>query len=434
MKTTRENSYSRRDFIRGSLISMAGISLLPLNSCIKPGDTVTLGFIGLGRQADFLLHSFLKINGVRVIAGADVYAVKRERFKIKADTFYKESGINHTVKVFEDYRSILDDKSIDAVIIATPDHWHAIMAINACKAGKDIYLEKPLTFTIKEGIEVVNAVRSSGRIMAVGSQQRSDSGFQHAVKSVQEGKIGQLEKVLVFNGMNQHPLPYTLPEEPVPDGLDWKTWLGPLPYYHFNKELNPPVSVNPIVDEKIWGGWRWYKEFGGGLLTDWGAHMVDIAQWGMGFDLSGPVRIIPAGHENNEFLTYVYSNGLHLSHQAFNGDMRGVKFMGSDGWIEVARGFFNSSDETLKPAIQHEDVPYEGRSGHLENFIESVKAHKDPVVPVEIGHRTCTACTLGNIAYELNRPVEWDPEKESFVNDPEAETFMHREYLNGYNL
>jgi len=429
-----KNNYSRRSFIKGTLTGMAGIYILPFGSCVKPSDTVNLGFIGLGRQSDYLLNSFLKISGVKVIAGADVYAVKRERFKINADTYYKEAMIDHKVQVYENYKEILDRKDIDAVIIATPDHWHAIIAVDTCNAGKDIYLEKPLTLTINEGIELVKVVRAKDRILAVGSQQRSDIGFQHAVNSVKEGKIGELEKVHVFNGSDPYPKSYNLPEESLPAGLNWNLWLGPLPYYHYNKVLNPPVTTNPMKNEEFWGGWRWYKEFGGGLMTDWGAHMIDIAQWGMGMDLSGPEHIIPAGVENREFLTFKYNNGLELTHQAFHGDTRGVKFWGSNGWIEVARGYLTASDESLLLSVKKEEEPYEGRYGHLINFIDAVKAHKDPVVPVEIGHRTCSACTLANIAYELNRALTWDPGKQSFVNDQDAEKFLQREYFNGYTL
>ncbi len=434
MKKEISNYYSRRSFIATSLMGIAGVSLLPLKSCAKASDTINLGFIGLGRQAMFLMGSFIKMEGVRVLAGADVYAIKRERFLQRADTYYRGAEINQKVDIYEDYRKILERKDIDAVVIASPDHWHAIIAIEACNAGKDIYLEKPLTLTIKEGQELVKAVRRNNRILAVGSQQRSDENFIYANDLVRNGKIGTLEKVNAHLGPSPHPLPYTLPEEPIPDGLNWERWLGPLPDYHFNKELNPPISLDPQVDEEFWGGWRWYKEFGGGLMTDWGAHMIDIAHWGMDMDKSGPVKIIPAGHEDAEFLTYQYANNLKLTIQPFNEEIRGVKFWGADGWIEVSRGRFDTSIEELRPEVKKDDVPYEGRSKHHLDFIEALKSRKDPVVPVEIGHNSCVACTLGNIAYELNRPVNWNPETEVFVNDPEAEKYLHYKYREGYEL
>jgi predicted dehydrogenase len=198
--------------------------------------------------------------------------------------------------------------------------------------------------------------------------------------------------------------------------------------------LNPPISLDPPVDEQFWGGWRWYKEFGGGLMTDWGAHMMDIAQWGLGVDRSGPVKITPAGYEGAEFLTYEYASGVPLTIEPFKEDTRGVRFIGSDGWLEVARGYFNASDESMKPEVKKDEVAYEAKSAHHENFIRSVMTRKDPVVPVEIGHRSATACNLGNIAYWVGRSIRWDPDKQTFVNDPEAEKYFSREYLNGYNF
>lgn len=436
MLTRRQNQYSRRSFIGTSLAGLAGISLLPFHSCVKKAasDTINLGFIGLGRQAMSLLSGFLRINGVRVIAGADVYAIKRERFKLSVDDFYKKADFKPEVELYENYKDLLDRKDIDAVVIATPDHWHALIAIDACRAGKDIYLEKPLTLTIKEGIELVKAVRYHNRILAVGSQQRSDAIFQHAIKMVKEKKIGELTSISAFNGEDAFPKPYDLPEEAIPEGLNWEMWLGPLPYYHFNNELNPLISLDPPRNEEIWGAWRWYKEFGGGLMTDWGAHMIDIAQWGMGVDRSGPVKIIPPGIEGVENLTYKYSNGLDLVIEAFDEDRRGVKFYGTNGWIIVSRGYFKASDESLNPVVKKDKSPYEGRSGHLENFIDAVRERIDPVAPVEIGHRTCTVCTLGNISHELNRTLNWDPETESFVDDLEAQAYLHREYHNAYIL
>ncbi len=430
----KPKTFSRRAFLSTSLAGIAGLSVLSLKSCGKSGD-LRLGFIGLGRQANYLQTSFLGIEGVEVVAGADVYQVKRERFQQKAMKYYKELERKVRVEVYEDYRELLARRDIDAVVIASPDHWHARMAIDACQAGKDIYLEKPLTFTIKEGIELVKAVRENDRILAVGSQQRSDDNFKHAIEVARSGRLGKLKRVSVFVGNDPHPIPYNQPEEPVPSGLDWNAWIGPAPYQHFNKELNPPISLNPPENEQFWGGWRWYKEFGGGLMTDWGAHMIDIAQWGMGVDKSGPVRIIPAGFEEAEYLRFEYKDAPTVTLEPFNGETRGVKFWGENGWIEVARGVFNaSSPEFYAEEVEDTEVPYEGRAAHHVDFIESVKQHKDPVVPVEIGHRTCTACTLANIAHELGRPVGWDPENEKFVNDPEAEKFFHRKYENGYTL
>ena len=432
-----KNNLDRRSFLKKSLIGAAGVSLLPLYSCKKTADdTLRLGFIGLGRQTNYLQSSFLKIDPkVKIVAGADVYAIKRERFLKKCNDYYKSVNEEVQVTAYEDYTDLLARTDIDAVVIASPDHWHARMGIDACLAGKDIYLEKPLTYSIKEGQELIKAVRGNDRILAVGSQQRSDPNFQHAVNLAKDGKLGKLTKVEVFLGrLDSHPMPYDLPEEPVPDGLNWDMWIGPAPKLHFNSKLNPPISLDPPVDEQFWGGWRWFKELAGGLMTDWGAHMMDIAQWGMGYDHSGPVKVIPIGFEGNEFLTYVFDNGLEIKHVDFNKGQQGVKFYGENAWVEVGRDHFIASDESLYAEVEDTEVPYEGRAAHHINFIESIRTRKDPAATVEIGHSICTSCTLGNIASELGRPVEWDPANQVFVNDEEASEFLHRDYENGYKL
>lgn len=431
-------SISRRKFIGTSLAGAAGLSLLPLiKGCKTPAnDIIRLGFIGLGRQAMYLMNGFRRIQGVQIVAGADVYGVKRNRFEIRMNDFHKENDLNVNVQTYEHYHQILNRKDIDAVVIASPDHWHGIMGVEACEAGKDIYMEKPLTFTIKEGVELVRAVRSGNIVLATGSQQRSDKNFQHAVNMVKSGRIGRIEKIFAYVG--GPPVPYDLPKEQVPGDLNWDLWLGPNPFVHYNHELNPPISLDPPVNEQLWGAWRWYKELGGGFTTDWGAHMFDIAQWAIDKDDSGPVRIIPAGYGNYEHLTYEYADGIIMTEEPFNeARTKGVKFVGADGWIEVSRGHYKASDPSLMPPEEEktaEDVAYETGIPHLVNFIDSMRTRKDPIAPVEVGHRTCTTCTLGNIAYELMRPVNWNPAAESFVNDPAAEAFYHRQYRPGYSL
>lgn len=424
----KKNTFSRRAFIGTSLLGVAGLTLIPSCKIKAPSDTLRLGFIGLGRQAMYLMSSFIRIEGVRVVACADVYERKNIRFANTVNAFYAENNIKSEMTAYSDYRKLLEREDIDAVVIASPDHWHYHMAADAISAGKDVYLEKPLTFTIAEGINLVKSVRDNDAILAVGSQQRSDSSFQHAIKLASEGRLGDLQKIDVFIGENPHPVPYDRPEETLPDDLNWEMWLGPNPYVHYNEVLNPMITIDPPSDEKDWGAWRWYKETGGGLMTDWGAHMFDIAQWGIGKDHSGPSKIIPIGFEGNEFLKYIYASGLEMEVKAFDGGTRGVKFWGSDAWIEISRDKFVASDESLNPVVEETEVPYEARAGHHQDFINSVKNHVDPVVPVEIGHRTNTVCCLGNIAHELGRPVEWDPGTESFVNDEEAEKMITREY------
>ena len=321
-------------------------------------------------------------------------------------------------------------------MIATPDHWHAFIAIDACKAKKNVYLEKPLTFTIKEGQMLVKAVRENDVVLGVGSQQRSDANFQHAVKMVQSGKLGKIEKVHAYVGAP--PKPYDLPEEEVPADLNWPLWLGPSQYLHFNSELNPPISIEPEQNEQFWGAWRWYSEIGGGFTTDWGAHMFDIAQWGLGMDNSGPVEITPPGFEGTEYLTYKYADGVIMTEEPFDEAMtKGVKFIGDKGWVEVSRGHYKASDDSLlPPQVEETEGAYETKIPHLVNFIDSVKSGTDPVVPVEIGHRSCTVCTLGNIAYEMQRTIKWDPTTEKFVSDSDAEGnhLYNKTYTEGFKL
>jgi predicted dehydrogenase len=430
--------FSRRKFLGTSLLGATGLSFLPKIAFAKKDQISTsedihqirLGFIGVGRQAMGILNGMMRIPGVEVLACADVYEIKRERFKLRVEKISNELGKpSPKIDVYKDYKDLLARQDIDAVVIASPDHWHALMAIDACKSGKDVYLEKPLTLTIKEGQELIKAVRSNGTVLALGSQQRSDINFQHAARMVQKGRLGNIKQVLVHVGQPEHPSPYDLEAQPIPNGLDWDAWLGPLPKMVFNENLNPTISLNPEENEKVWGAWRWYRESGGGYMTDWGAHMFDIAQWGLGMDRSGPVKVIPRNDANP--LKYVYANGTEMIVGPFDEGRQGVKFIGEKGWIKVSRGNFDSSDESLKPTMERPNLGY---SSHYWDFIDSILKRKDPIVPVEIGHSSCIVCTLGNIAHELQRPIEWDPITESFPNDKEATNKMHYQYQNGYKL
>jgi predicted dehydrogenase len=271
----------------------------------------------------------------------------------------------------------------------------------------------------------------------LGSQQRSDPNFQHAVKLVQSGALGKIEKVNAYVGAP--PKPYDLPEEKIPADLNWDLWLGSLPIpIHYNAQLDPPITIEPEKNEQFWGAWRWYTEMGGGFTTDWGAHMFDIAQWGLGMDRNGPVEISPIG-DGTEFMQFKYANGVVMTSEPFDaGKTKGVKFIGKDGWIEVSRGTFKASnDKFLPPAKSKDDTgPYETKIPHQVNFIEAVRMRKDPAVPVEIGHSSCTVCNLGNIACQLKRTIKWNPTTETFVDDTDgaATKMMHYEYRKGWKL
>jgi predicted dehydrogenase len=435
----QKKGWSRRQFLGASALGVAGLTVLPAMSgfATPAADSeITLGFIGLGQQANFLLNGFLEIPGVNVVAGCDVYGIKRKRFQKKVDAFNTKKGKKLKVETYEKYGEILKRKDINAVVIAVPDHSHAYIAIAALKAGKDVYLEKPMTFTIKEGQELKKAVRETKRIFGLGSQQRSDPNFQHAVNLVQTGALGKITKVNAYVGAP--PKPYDLPEETLPADLNWDLWLGPLPAtIHYNKELDPPISIDPEENEKFWGGWRWYKEMGGGFTTDWGAHMFDIAQWGLGMDRNGPVEISPIG-DGSEYISWTYANGVVMTSEPFDEKKtKGVKFIGEKGWIEVSRGYFKGSDPKYDSKEKvTSDGPYETKIPHQINFIESVRGRKDPAVPVEIGHSSCTVCTLGNIACDLKRTIKWNPKTETFIDDTDgaATKKMHYQYRAGWKL
>jgi predicted dehydrogenase len=430
---------SRRQFISSSALGMAGLFVLPrIGSAnhLQDQATIRLGFIGLGQQSMSLLYGFNQIPGVEVVAGADVYGIKRKRFEKRVLANNTKAGRTSKVETYEKYMDLLNREDINAVVIAVPDHAHAMIAIAACKAGKDVYLEKPMTFTIKEGQELRRVVRETKRILGLGSQQRSDTNFQHAVNLVQTGALGKITKVNAYVGAP--PKPYDLPAEPVPADLNWDLWLGPLSAnIHYNSQLDPPISLDPDVNEKFWGGWRWYKEMGGGFTTDWGAHMFDIAQWGLGMDRNGPVEASPIG-DGSEFMSFKYANGVILTSETWDvRKTKGVKFWGVDGWIEVARGYFNASDQKFfAPKKEVVSGAYETRVPHQANFIEAVRTRKDPVVPVEIGHSSCTVCNLGNIACELKRTVKWNPATETFVDDTDgaATKLMQYKYRDGWKL
>jgi predicted dehydrogenase len=435
----QKKELSRRQFLNSAVMGMAGTFLLPRFNTFtqnQSGTDIKLGFIGVGQQSTNLVTSFLQIPGVQIVAGCDVYGIKLKRFVKRVKNFYAKAGKEVTIETYEKYGDLLNRKDINAVVIAVPDHAHAMVAIAACKAGKDVYLEKPMTFTIKEGQELRRVVRETGRILALGSQQRSDPNFQHAVKMVQSGALGKISKVNAYVGAP--PKPYNLPKEQVPADLNWDLWLGPLPStIYYNQELDPPITVDPDVNEKYWAAWRWYKEMGGGYTTDWGAHMFDIAQWGLGMDRNGPVEISPIG-DGTEYMTFKYATGVVMTSEPFNDKKtKGVKFWGEKGWIEVARGFFNASDSKFYSSEKVKSTgPYETKVPHQANFIDSVRKRKDPVVPVEIGHSSATVCNLGNIACDLKRTIKWNPAKEIFVDDTDgaATKKLHYEYRPGWKL
>ncbi len=430
---------SRRDFLGLSALGLASLTILPswtLNGVkIAPSDRIVLGFVGLGQQGLSDFYSFSECPGVQVAACCDVDSIKRERFRRRVAEWQKKSGQNERCDMYEFYEDLLERKDIDAIEIATPDHWHALIAIHSCQAGKDVYCQKPLAYTITEGLAVQAAVRANHRIMQMGSQQRSSKEFQQAIALVRAGGIGHINEIHVRVG--DPPKPLNLPEERVPANLNFNQWMGPLndPKIHYHPDLCPPISLDPDVNEKLWGAWRWYQETGNGYPADWGAHMYDIAQAAIGMDGLGPVEFIPQGYNGLKHATMKYANGIVMTEQPFDEskpDWQGIKFIGDDGWLKVSRGYIECSKKDLlkKQEEKVEKGQYEVSSPHMQNFIDAIRAHKDPIAPVEYGCSTNTLCCLFNIARELKRPVKWNPALLSFEGDKEAAA--HRLYWYEY--
>ena len=406
--TKFKNNMERRNFLKASALGLAGTMVAPsaiMASTSKSkkktaaNDKIRLGFIGLGQQTNYLLSSFIKMEAVLVVAGCEVYDIKRDRFRNNVEKHYQSKGMkNCAPAMYVDYNDLLAREDIDAVVIATPDHWHAAIAIAACKAGKDIYLEKPMTLTIYEGQQLVKAVRKYNRILQVGSQQRSSEEFIHAVNMAREGNLGQIRKVELFVGRwegQPFPVKCPRPKEAVPAGLDWER---------------------------------------GGYMTDWGAHMFDIVQWALGKDGSGPTEVIPPGYSFYKNLTYKYDNGVVVEETPFDDKGQGVKIYGDEGWIAVHRGNLYASDPKFEMNVAVNEVPFEARAGHHRVFIESIKSRIDPNVPVEVGHSSCNMCNIGIIAGELGRPLVWNPIVQKFMHDEEANALKHYDYRVGYKI
>lgn len=445
MKEETKNGISRREFLRLSALGLTGLTILPswVSNGVKvaPSDRVVLGFVGLGQQGLSDFQSFSSCPGVMVAACCDVDSIKRERFRRRVEKWQKSQDLAPRCDMYEFYEDMLGRKDIDVIEIATPDHWHALAAIHACQTDKDVYCQKPLAYTITEGLAVQRAVRDNNRVFQIGSQQRSSKEFQDAIALVRAGKIGHIDKV--YARVGEPPKPLDLPEMPVPGNLNFNQWLGPLndPKVHYHPDLCPPVSLDPDQNEKLWGAWRWYQETGNGYTADWGAHMFDIAQAAIGMDGSGPVEFIPQGYNGAEYATMKYANGIVMTEQPFQENdpgARGIKFIGDKGWLKVARGYIECSDPSLL-AKEEKKIgagEYEVSSPHMQNFIDCVRSRQNPIAPVEVGCSTNTLCCLQNIARELGRPVKWDPATLSFNGDKEAQN--HRlywyEYRNPYKL
>lgn len=426
-----ENSMNRRDFVGKAATALAGITILPRHVLggtrpdgsryIAPSDIISLGFIGTGKQGRGLTSSFLSTNEARIVAISEVYKAKAQLALDRIKAHYEKNtqlGAYAEIPVYNDFRELLARKDIDAVVIATPDHWHAAMSVRAAEAGKDIYCEKPLALTVKEGRAMVNAARKYKRVFQTGSMQRSWPEFRQTAELVRNGYIGEIKSIKVNVG--PPPKAYDLAAESIPEGLDWNAWLGPNSPVAFNSELAPPTSKD------VFPNWRNYREFGGGMVTDWGAHMFDIVQWALNMDDSGPVEVIAPDGKEHPFLTYRYENGITMTHEKWDWN-NAILFTGTEGELRVQRKKIDTTPASLATKVIGESEKHVYKSeNHYKDFLDAMRKRSKPICDVEIGHRTASVCNIGNIAYQLNRTLQWNPKKETFKKDDEANALLGR--------
>jgi predicted dehydrogenase len=429
-------SLSRRDFLRHSTASAAGLglSLAMPNVLTRPafgaearksaGEGIRLGVIGVGGQGKSHLGTPSVTPGLFALCDVD----KNRLAEAKAQV---EKKVGRTVATYGDYRQMLESKEIDAVIVATPDHWHALQAIHACQAGKDVYVEKPLTLTVHEGWAMIKAARQHHRIVQTGSQQRSwvDGKFRRACEYVRSGRIGDVKTIRVgLPGVNWTKEALVPDSEPPPE-LNYDLWLGPAPWRPYNKH-------------RVHYYFRFFWDYSGGQMTNWGAHHLDIAQWALDMDQSGPVAVearaeydpqkryeVPDWFE----ITYRYAKGVRiLCGQSHRG---GTTFEGTDGLIYVDRGRLECTVKgVLEEPLGQDDVRLPESRNHHENWFESIKSRKPPICDVAIGHRSAVVCHLGNIAVRLGRAIKWDPVKEQILGDEDATRRLSYAYRAPWSL
>jgi predicted dehydrogenase len=423
----------RRSFIKKSTVASSVFSIVPSHvmgfSGVTPNDKIHLGFIGVGRQGRGLMTNFVNYDNAAVVAVSDVDIKKMAYF---TETFQKQlvrkKKASQQLNEIKSYRELLGRKDIDAVVIASPDHWHAQMAVDAAKAGKDIYCEKPLSSSVAEGRAMVDAARKYQRVFQTGSMQRSWERFRHGVELIRNGYIGQIKEIKVAVGA-----PYKacdLPTQETPDIIDWDAWIGPAPYRGYHMDLACPL------EDKRWGQWRDYKPFGGGMITDWGAHMFDIIQWALDQDHSGPTVFTPPSRPAESGLNYTYNNGIKVTHTKWGDGNNEIQFIGSEGRLEVSRSYLRTyPNEALADTLLKDSDTQRvyNSENHHEDWLDAIRNRTRPICDVEIGHRTASVCNIANIAYSLQRPLKWNPVREQFVDDHGANLMLDRAYRGQWN-
>jgi predicted dehydrogenase len=411
-------SVSRREFLKGSAAvagaAFAWPTIVPSSvfGAAAPSNRLAMGCIGLGGQGSGNMKGFNAKKDCAVVAVCDVDADHREKAREMVGLDAKSS--------YNDFRDVIARDDIDGVSIATPDHWHVPVSIAAVRAGKDVFCEKPLTLTIAEGRVLVDEVKRYGRVFQTGSQQRSGSEFRKACELVVNGRIGKLHTMTVQIPGNNRKCEPTWTLEPVPEGLDYDLWLGPAPWEPYHKQ-------------RCHYEFRFLLDYSGGQMTNWGAHYLDIAQWGNQADNTGPVEIKGKGEfpatglfttATKADIEYTYANGVKLVLTTGGGSTR---FEGSEGWVFVTRGKLDAEPKSLVTStIAPDEIHLYNSNDHKQDFLDCIKTHKDPICSAEVGHRSSTVCHLGNIAMLLDRPLKWDPQKEQFIGDDEANRMRQR--------
>jgi predicted dehydrogenase len=442
MKTS---SITRRQFLEHTLAGAGTVILAPaivpssVLGADSPSERITVGCIGVGRMGLDDLKEVLGFKQVQVVAVCDVDSRRAKHAQQLVEKQYGSQAVPGGYKgcaVYRDFRELVARGDIDAVMIVTPDHWHAIPAIEAAKAGKDIFLQKPLTLTMAEGRVLSDTVRRYGRVFQVGSQQRSDTQFRFACELVRNGRIGRLHTVKV--GFGTDPGTTVQPAMPVPEWLDYDMWLGPAPWAPYTEQR---VHPREGYDRP---GWLRVRDYGAGMITGWGSHHNDIAQWGMGTELTGPVQIEAQAEFPKDGLwdvhgdfriEYTYANGVKVICADEKKNKSGVVFEGSDGWVHVTRGRLDAEPKSLLTStIGPDEIHLYKSNNHKANFFECVRSRAETIAPVEVAHRSCTMCLLGDIAMTLGRKLKWDPDKERFTNDDEANRMLSNPMRSPWHL
>lgn len=462
MKKTNKKIVSRRQFLETSVKATAlttlaiGIpSIVPSSVFGKnaPSNRINIGAIGTGRiSRGHDMPGVWKSDFTQIIAVCDVDTKRAAEGKQLVNEYYsKRDGKPFDgVKEYHDYRELINNKDIDAVLISTPDHTHAMIAVAAARAKKHMYMQKPASLTISEGRFVADEIKKSGVKFQIGSQQRSSEQFRYAAELVRNGRIGDLKTVQV--GLPGDPSGEEEPEMPIPKNLNYDMWLGSTPWvYYTEKRVHPQVGYDRP-------GWLRCEQFGAGMITGWGSHHIDSAHWGMGMEKSGPVEIWGKAEFPKSGLWDVhgifrtealYDNGVRMI--VSNELPNGVKFEGSKGWIFVTRGNYQAtasdpvnSDGTkpldasdpkiIKSVIGPNEFHLPVSNNHHVNWLEAIRDNKEPIAPVEEAHRSCSACLLHHIAMKVDRKIYWDPKTERFKNDDEANSMLSRPQREAYAI